>query len=228
MSDHTLVSPDARARSATRPRGTSFAGLVGVELRRLWWRRMTKVALLGVVLFTGLSVFTVYQSTSPETLAQQLDGYNAQVEQFPTDGQGVPAGSGRRPGQRRGHRRLRLRPDGRAADEPGRLRPRGAGRPGHRDDAVHGQRLRLRLPRLPPRRELRRRRVLRRVDGQLADLPTSPTARRSLQAARRCRRRPRHRRRRAGPLDARRLPRHVHQPPRRRRAEAASDARRHE
>lgn len=83
MSDHTLVSPDARARSATRPRGTSFAGLVGVELRRLWWRRMAKVVLLGVVLFTGLSVFTVYQATSPETLAQQLDNYNTQVEQFP-------------------------------------------------------------------------------------------------------------------------------------------------
>ncbi len=44
----SLVSPDARPLTERRPKGTSFAGLVGVELRRLWWRRLTKGVLLGV------------------------------------------------------------------------------------------------------------------------------------------------------------------------------------
>ncbi|HKX66030.1 MAG TPA: hypothetical protein VJN29_02305 [Intrasporangium sp.] len=76
---HTLITPDSQAKSHTRPRGTSFLGLVGVELRRLWWRRLTKAVLVGVVAFTGLMVYNVYNQSSPETLAQRLDEYQAMV-----------------------------------------------------------------------------------------------------------------------------------------------------
>jgi len=61
----TLVSPDSRPRTERRPRGTSFAGLVGVELRRLWWRRLTRVAVVAVVLFIGASVYNAYSESSP-------------------------------------------------------------------------------------------------------------------------------------------------------------------
>jgi ABC-2 type transport system permease protein len=76
---HTLITPDSQAKSHTRPRGTSFLGLVGVELRRLWWRRLTKAVLVGVVAFTGLMVYNVYNQSSPESLAQRLDEYQAMV-----------------------------------------------------------------------------------------------------------------------------------------------------
>ena len=76
---HTLITPDSQAKSHTRPKGTSFLGLVGVELRRLWWRRLTKAVLVGVVAFTGLMVYNVYNQSSPETLAQRLDDYRAMV-----------------------------------------------------------------------------------------------------------------------------------------------------
>ena len=76
---HTLITPDSQARSQTRPKGTSFLGLVGVELRRLWWRRLTKAVLVGIVAFTGLMVYNVYNQSSPETLAQRLDQYQAMV-----------------------------------------------------------------------------------------------------------------------------------------------------
>jgi ABC-2 type transport system permease protein len=76
----TLVSPDARPRTELRPKGTSFAGLVGVELRRLWWRRLTKVVLAGVVLFVIAMVYNAYNSSTPERLAQQLDNYTVMVE----------------------------------------------------------------------------------------------------------------------------------------------------
>jgi ABC-2 type transport system permease protein len=76
---HTLITPDSHAKSQTRPKGTSFLGLVGVELRRLWWRRLTKAVLVGIIAFTGLMVYNVYNQSSPETLAQRLDEYQAMV-----------------------------------------------------------------------------------------------------------------------------------------------------
>lgn len=66
-----------------RPKGTSFPGLVGVELRRLWWRRLTKVALAAALVVTGVTVYTAYTMTSPESLAQTLDSYEQQVAGFP-------------------------------------------------------------------------------------------------------------------------------------------------
>ncbi len=71
-----------RPRSETRPRGTTWVGLVGVELRRLWWRRLTKVVLLAVVAFVGLSVLQVYGETKPSNIADQIDGYNAMVREM--------------------------------------------------------------------------------------------------------------------------------------------------
>ncbi|MGO4598852.1 ABC transporter permease subunit [Terrabacter sp. 2RAF25] len=75
----TLLPSDERPRTQRRPSGTSFAGLVGVELRRLWWRRLTKVAVVALVLFTGAAVYNAYSSSTPERLAQQLDDYKALV-----------------------------------------------------------------------------------------------------------------------------------------------------
>jgi ABC-2 type transport system permease protein len=79
----TLVSPDSRPRADRRPHGTSFAGLVGVELRRLWWRRLTKVAVAAVVLFIGASVYNAYNASTPERLAQQLDSYRIMQQEAP-------------------------------------------------------------------------------------------------------------------------------------------------
>jgi len=76
----TLLTPDARPRAELRPTGTSFAGLVGVELRRLWWRRLTKAVLAGVVLFVLAMVYNAYNSSTPERLAQQLDQYRIMLE----------------------------------------------------------------------------------------------------------------------------------------------------
>jgi ABC-2 type transport system permease protein len=78
----SLVSPDARPLAGRRPQGTSFAGLVGVELRRLWWRRLTKGVLLGVLAVLALASFSIYQDTSPENLAQRADDYTLMVEQM--------------------------------------------------------------------------------------------------------------------------------------------------
>lgn len=82
MSNETLVPADPRPRTAVRPGGTSFVGLVGVELRRLWWRRLTKVVVIGVIAFIGLASYGVYQQTSPETIAQQVDSYNSMVAEM--------------------------------------------------------------------------------------------------------------------------------------------------
>lgn len=76
----TLVNTDSRPQSELRPSGTSFAGLVGVELRRLWWRRLTKAVLAGVVLFVLAMVYNSYNSSTPERLAQQLDNYKIMLE----------------------------------------------------------------------------------------------------------------------------------------------------
>lgn len=61
------------------PRGTSFAGLVGVELRRLWWRRMTKVVLVAVVALLGVATYSAYQETNPEAVAERLADFNRAV-----------------------------------------------------------------------------------------------------------------------------------------------------
>lgn len=78
-------------RSSTRPRGSSFAGLVGVELRRLWWRRLTKAALIGVVAFVGAAVFASYQQTQPEALAQRIDEYQTMVAEQTRQNAAMPA-----------------------------------------------------------------------------------------------------------------------------------------
>lgn len=78
----SLVSPDARPLTERRPKGTSFPGLVGVELRRLWWRRLTKGVLAGVLAVLALATFSIYQETSPENLAQRTDEYTRMVEQM--------------------------------------------------------------------------------------------------------------------------------------------------
>lgn len=82
MSNETLMPADPRPRSAVRPGGTSFIGLVGVELRRLWWRRLTKVAIIGVIAFVGLASYGVYQQTNPETIAQRIDDFNRNVTEM--------------------------------------------------------------------------------------------------------------------------------------------------
>jgi ABC-2 type transport system permease protein len=79
----TLFSPDSRPRADRRPRGTSFVGLVGVELRRLWWRRLTKAAVLALVLFTGAAVYNAYTESNPESIARHLDDYRSMQQEAP-------------------------------------------------------------------------------------------------------------------------------------------------
>jgi ABC-2 type transport system permease protein len=86
----TLITSEARATSPVRPRGTSFAGLVGVELRRLWWRRLTRAVLVGVVAFTGLMVYNAYSQSTPETLAQRLDDYRSMRADLERQQQDLP------------------------------------------------------------------------------------------------------------------------------------------
>jgi ABC-2 type transport system permease protein len=81
--NETLISPDSRPRTERRPKGTSFAGLVGVELRRLWWRRLTKVVVAAVVVFIGATVYNAYNESSPERIAQQLDSYRIMQQEAP-------------------------------------------------------------------------------------------------------------------------------------------------
>ena len=76
---HTLITPQSDSKSQVRPKGTSFVGLVGVELRRLWWRRLTKAVLVALVAITGLMVYNAYNASNPETLAQRLDEYHRVV-----------------------------------------------------------------------------------------------------------------------------------------------------
>ena len=77
----TVTSSGPRPRTELRPTGTSFVGLVGIEVRRLWWRRLTKAVLAGVVLFVLAMVYNAYNSSTPERLAQQLDDYSIMVEE---------------------------------------------------------------------------------------------------------------------------------------------------
>ena len=63
--------------------GVPYGALVGVELRRLWWRRLTKVALAIAVLLTGMTLYGAYQSTAPDTIAERVQSYRQTVAQFP-------------------------------------------------------------------------------------------------------------------------------------------------
>ena len=84
-----LVAQQSRPR--TRPGHTSFVGLVGVELRRLWWRRLSRAALIGVVAFVGVAAFSTYEQTRPEALAQRVDEYQSMVAEQTRQNAAVPA-----------------------------------------------------------------------------------------------------------------------------------------
>lgn len=80
-----LAGSDSRPRSDVRPTGTSFVGLVGVELRRLWWRRLTKAVIVAIFAVVGMATFSIYQETTPENIAQRVDEYHSMVEQMQRD-----------------------------------------------------------------------------------------------------------------------------------------------
>jgi ABC-2 type transport system permease protein len=61
----------------------TFPGLVAVELRRLWWRRLAKVVIALAVVLTGVTLYGAYQSTSPDAIAERLQNYRQTVAQFP-------------------------------------------------------------------------------------------------------------------------------------------------
>jgi ABC-2 type transport system permease protein len=86
-----LITPDSPPRANLRPTGTSFVGLVGVELRRLWWRRLAKVVLVAVVAFVGVSAYAAYQQTRPEALAERLDDYASVVAETTRQNAAIPA-----------------------------------------------------------------------------------------------------------------------------------------
>lgn len=79
MSNDTLIPSEPRPRAHTKPAGTSPPGLVGVELRRLWWRRLTKVAIVVIIAFVGIATYATYDQTNPEKIAQRVDEYKAMV-----------------------------------------------------------------------------------------------------------------------------------------------------
>ncbi len=81
---HPRLARLAAAYRASTPR-TSFVGLVGVELRRLWWRRLTKAVLVAIVVVIGVAGFSIYKDTSPESLAERLDAYSQTVKQIEAD-----------------------------------------------------------------------------------------------------------------------------------------------
>jgi ABC-2 type transport system permease protein len=84
-------SSESSGGARRRPSGTSFVGLVGVELRRLWWRRLTRLVLLGVVAFIGVSTYAAYQETSPGALAQRTADYTTMVEEMKRQEAGISA-----------------------------------------------------------------------------------------------------------------------------------------
>lgn len=73
----------ATTRTAAPASGTTYPALVAVELRRLWWRRLTKALLVIAVLFTGATIYGEYQSTSTANLAQQIEAYEQHVRDLP-------------------------------------------------------------------------------------------------------------------------------------------------
>jgi len=91
MSQHALVRDDRRTAAALRPRGTTFPGLVGVELRRLWWRRLARMVLVAIVLFVGFASFTAFQDSRPATIAQRVADYNRMVADMKQQLDAMPA-----------------------------------------------------------------------------------------------------------------------------------------
>lgn len=91
MSQHALVRDDTQTSPAMRPRGTTFAGLVGVELRRLWWRRLARMVLVAIVLFVGVASFAAFQDTRPATIAQRVADYNRIVADMKQQLDAMPA-----------------------------------------------------------------------------------------------------------------------------------------
>lgn len=83
MSNNTLVGSQPGATARTRPPGPSFVGLVGVELRRLWWRRLTKLAAVAAVAFVALTMVGVHNATSPAEVERRLADYNSFVASQP-------------------------------------------------------------------------------------------------------------------------------------------------
>jgi ABC-2 type transport system permease protein len=75
----TLLPAPQQPGSRVRPTGPTFVGLVGVELRRLWWRRLARVLAVVVLLVTGVLVYNAYVSTNPEQLAQRVEQYRMLV-----------------------------------------------------------------------------------------------------------------------------------------------------
>ncbi|MEO7447270.1 MAG: ABC transporter permease subunit [Humibacillus sp.] len=75
-------SPESADATRRRRSSTSFVGLVGVELRRLWWRRLTKLVLVGVVAFIAVSTYAAFQQTSPSALAQRTADYTTMVKEM--------------------------------------------------------------------------------------------------------------------------------------------------
>lgn len=67
----------------TGPAPTPYPSLVGVELRRAWWRRLTKVLLVAAVVFTGVSLYGAFQSTTPAALSERAEAYRQTTAQFP-------------------------------------------------------------------------------------------------------------------------------------------------
>jgi ABC-2 type transport system permease protein len=86
-----VLSSESRPRSDVRPRGTSFAGLVGVELRRLWWRRLTRMALVATLLFVGFACFSAFQETRPSAIAERVADYNRVVADMKQQLDSMPA-----------------------------------------------------------------------------------------------------------------------------------------
>lgn len=81
----TETTSDDRPKAHLRPRGTSFLGLVGVELRRLWWRRLTKAVIVAIIGVVGIALFTAYRESRPEVISQQLDQFNEMRAQAERD-----------------------------------------------------------------------------------------------------------------------------------------------
>ena len=90
MSQETPASA-VRPTGARERGGTSLAGLVGIELRRLWWRRLTKVALVVLVAFSGMRAISLYEQTSPSTVAQRVADYTSQVGEMRRQQDAMPA-----------------------------------------------------------------------------------------------------------------------------------------
>jgi ABC-2 type transport system permease protein len=78
-----VTSGLATTRDAAPTTGTTYPGLVTVELHRIWWRRLSKALLVVAVLFTAATIYGADQSTSTTNLPQQVQAYEQAVREFP-------------------------------------------------------------------------------------------------------------------------------------------------